>query len=321
MPTVNVRDQGRVQRLISLAYFLSARNEVHIEELAELLGIDRSQVEADLNVLMYCGLPPYSPEQLFDIIIEDDFVSMYFNDVFIAPMRLNEEERAHVVIALMRLLAQSQDETERKAIEQVAGIIDDSPSHVVVVEAPLAKFDDMLRESISSQTPVEITYLSLSSATISERIIDVRGLYTTGSVTYIFAFNHDVDDYRVFRTDRILDAQLRDDIAPREPGGRVNDAPENEALDEASLYIENKDSFVNLSIDPNASWVLDSFPHEVVDETKHLYKFYTPSSFFVARIILSNQPYIRYISGTFPREAILNALETLHHRMKKTTEG
>lgn len=321
MPAVNVRDEGRIQRLISLAYFLSTRSEIHIDELAERLGIDRASVEADLNVLMYCGLPPYSPEQLFDIIIEDDFVSMYFNDVFVAPMRLSEVERAHVVIALTRLLAQSEETTERSAIEEVSRIIDDSHADVVVVDAPSSKYDDLLRDSISSKTPVEITYLSLSSASLSERIIEVRGLFTTASVTYVFAFSHDVNDFRVFRTDRILEARLRKDIEGAEITSIKLEELANEGPAEASLYLENKDSYGDLVVDPQASWVLDSFPHEILDENSHLYRFYTPSTFFLARIILSNQPYVQYSSGTFTREAIVNALDTLRVRMKQTLES
>lgn len=113
----NASGQGTRRRATGTIDFTrilsSTRTEIHIDELGERLGATREQIESDLNVLMFCGLPPYSPEQLFDIIIDDDFVSMYFNDVFIKPLRLTETEKAHAVIALTRLESQSQEDSDK----------------------------------------------------------------------------------------------------------------------------------------------------------------------------------------------------------------
>ena len=319
MPAVRVRDEGRIERLISIAYFLSTKSEIHIDELCERLDISRKQVEDDLNVLMFCGLPPYSPEQLFDIMIEDDFVSMYFNDVFIAPLRLNQEEKAHLLVALSRLESQTTDESEIKSIKQVQEQIDGSNSGIVQVQAPLAKFDKIIQEAISNNQIIEIEYLSLNSASISKRNIEPKSIFTTPSITYVFAFVPEIEDYRIFRTDRILDASLIEEPQHAIKSGLVLE-PDFSDQEPSQLFVEQKETYVDLRVDNKATWVLDSYPHEIIDEDGHIYRFFTTSPFFAARLILSNVPYVSYSGGTFKRATILEALNKIHQQMQVTAK-
>lgn len=319
MPAVRVRDEGRIERLISIAYFLSTKSEIHIDELCERLDISRKQVEDDLNVLMFCGLPPYSPEQLFDIMIEDDFVSMYFNDVFIAPLRLTQEEKAHLLVALSRLESQTTDESEIKSIKQVQEQIDGSNSDIVQVQAPLAKFDKTIQEAISNNQIIEIEYLSLNSASISKRNIEPKSIFTTPSITYVFAFVPEIEDYRIFRTDRILEASLKAEPQHDIKSGIVLE-PDFSDQESSQLLIEQKETYVDLCVDDKATWVLDSYPHEILHKDGHIYRFFTTSPFFAARLILSNVPYVSYSGGTFERATILEALNKIHQQMQVTAK-
>lgn len=317
MPAVKVRDAGRIERLIALAYFLSTRSEIHIDELCERLDIDRGQLEADLNVLMYCGLPPYSPEQLFDIFIEDDYVSMYFNDVFISPLRLTHEEKTHVLVALSKLKTQATDDAEIKAIVEVISRIDGSSSESIVVETSQSEFDAILRDAISAGSVVEITYLSLNSCRLSDRLIEPKVIYATASISYIFAFDHDSESIRVFRSDRILAANLCPDQSPvSEKEGARSIA----TIDESSnqIFIEQKENYVDLEIDAQASWILDSYPHDVIGEYSSIYRFYSPTPFFAARLIVANLPFVSFKGGSFSKGAILEALETIQKQMVST---
>ena len=79
---------------------------------------------------MFCGLPPYSPDQLFDISIEDGFVSMFYNDVFIAPLKLNDSERTNATIALSRLREVSSIE-EKILIDEILNIINATKKKIV----------------------------------------------------------------------------------------------------------------------------------------------------------------------------------------------
>jgi proteasome accessory factor C len=304
MAGAKVRDEGRLERLISLAYLLSTRTEIHIEELSERLGVSRSTIEDDLNVLMFCGLPPYSPEQLFDIMIDDDFVSMYFNEVFIKPLRLTREEKARVVIALTRLSQQVED-SEKRAIADVLKIIDDS--HTVNVELRNGQFDDIMNKAIESGSNVEIEYLSLNSADITRRIIRPLRVLTTASISYVYAYCFSVEDFRMFRSDRVLFAELNNE----DLGG----IPESQADEIEEAFISGTETYVDLYVDPQASYVLDSYPHEQL--SSNVYRFPTRSPYFVARMLLMNQPYVRYEQGSFDRAAILEALHAIENRYQE----
>lgn len=320
LPAVKVRDDGRIERLVAISYFLSTKTEIHIDELCERLNIDRTQLESDLNVLMFCGLPPYSPEQLFDIMIEDDFVSMYFNDVFISPLRLSEEEVAHVMIALSKLKSQSDSAEEINAISEVVSLIDNTASDLVVIESSESAFEKDIRQAINENLVLDLTYLSLNSASITQRYIEPKVVYATASISYVFGFDHSSKSYRVFRSDRILSASINKDIRviSNEEDFKEQAQIEN---DSTRVFIEQKDSYVDLKIDRQASWILDSYPHEEVDSINEIYRFYTPTPFFSARLIVSNLPFVSYVGGSHSRAAILGALERIEDQMISTSKN
>ncbi len=317
MPPAKLRDDGRVQRLISIAYILSTRTEIHVEELCERLEITKEQLESDLNVLMFCGLPPYSPEQLFDIIIEDDFVSMYFNDVFIAPLRMKNSEIVQVLVALERLKSNSDSKNEQKLIDTTISKINKSQDSPIEVELIQSHFIEVIQEALQKDNKLEIVYLSLNSAKISNRMISPKAIYNTASTSYLLAIDHDSGDERLFRLDRILDAK----ILTKEPSLKNDEEPSAlESLNPGieQLYIDNTDQYVDLKIDEPSWWILDTIPQETIDQNTNTYRFFTSSPYFVARILLSNYPNVHYIGGTITSDQILKAVQDIKVRMQAT---
>lgn len=311
MPAEKIRDSGRVQRIVSIAYLLSTRSEIHVEELCERLGIDREQLESDLNTLMYCGLPPYSPDQLFDISIEEDFVSMYFNDVFVKPLRLSTNEKAQVLIALARM--QTTDEGEKLAIKRVAQAIDQN-ADAVSVENVSNAFDKIIQEAINTKTNLTMKYLSLTSASIKDREVIPLEVFTTASVAYLYGIDLSVNAKRIFRTDRILEASLSE--------SSDTDVSQYENIDysDGQFFIDTSDNYVDLSIRKDASWILDTYPHEKT-KTKGVYRFYSPTAFFAARLLIANPEYVDYYDGIIPVNDIVDAIKAIKLRSNKTKEG
>lgn len=310
MPPVKIRDDGRVQRMITLAYLLSTRSEIHIEELQERLNVDRNTIESDLNILMFCGLPPYSPEQLFDIIIEDDFVSMLYNDVFVKPLRLNKREVTHAVVALERLL--SIEPENREPIEETLKLINSGNSPVVIESENDAVIKDVIC-AIESKHSLDIEYLSLNSASITKRTIDPIKIFTTASLSYIFGYCHNARSIRIFRTDRIISTIVND----QKSTAFDTEDPDEKSIEDNNPYvfIENKENHVDFKIDKSFSSILDTYPHEVIDEDNNIYRFYSSSPFFAARMLLSHSPEVTYVSGSITVETILKAVKTIVDRM------
>lgn len=316
MPAPKIRDDGRIQRLISIAYLLSTRDEMHIDELIERTGSDRKTIESDLNTLMYIGLPPYSPGELFDIIIEDDFVSMYFNEVFVSPLRLSDSEKAQSVIALKKLESQV-DGKERDSVTEVIRLLGAAESKHVEIIREDDSIIEGVRKAIESSYALEIEYLSLNSASLTNRIIEPIRLFTTASISYVYAYCRLSKANRIFRSDRILQISARPDDLFK-PHQTQTDAISPE--DNQPVFSSKDEKYVDLEISPQAEWILDTYPHENIDQGQ-IYRFPTNSAFFVARLILSYPDFVRYVSGTLDTAAIVEAITKLKTRIENCAEA
>ena len=309
MPPAKLSEGGRVERLVSLAYLLTIHDEIAMDELEERFSLTSAQIEEDLNQLMFCGLPPYSPDQLFDISIEDGFVSMYYNDVFVAPLKLNDNERTNATIALTRLKEES-NLGEKENIDEILNVINSTTKQVIEVENS-SEYNDLFQKAIEENLVAKIIYLSLNSGTIEERLIDPKKILTTASSSYIHAYCHRDNTMKLFRTDRISSASLTND-----------EAKEHETIDEVEVVSNTQVPFVSshkdsivLKVNEKASWILDSYPHEIVGGDENLYKFEISNSFVGARLFLTASPYIEYVSGTISKDAIKDSIETIRERI------
>lgn len=308
MPPAKLSEGGRIERLVSLAYLLTIHDEIAMDELEERFGIDSEQIEEDLNQLMFCGLPPYSPDQLFDISIEDGFVSMYYNDVFVAPLKLNDSERTNATIALTRLREES-NIGEKQNIDEILSIINSSNKQVVEVENS-SEYINLFQKAIEQNLVVRIVYLSLNSGTIDEREIDPKKILTTASSSYIHAYCHRDETMKLFRTDRISSAELTNNSAETQETSNLN----IEASNQIPFVSSAKDHIV-LKVTDKAAWVLDTYPHEIVNEQSGEYKFEISNPFVAARLFLAAAPNIEYISGSISKDAIKNSIHEIHSRI------
>ena len=266
MPAIKLRDDGRIQRLVSLAYILSTRTEIHIEELCERLEISKEQLETDLNVLMFCGLPPYSPEQLFDI--------------------------------------------------QTISKINRSQKSPIEVELGQTDHFESIQEALKKSCDLEITYLSLNSAKIDDRQVSPKAIYNSASTSYLFAVDRKSSSERLFRIDRILSAK----VSTKSSKGVIQESlPTQFDSNNQQVFIEESNSYVDLSINEQASWILDSIPSESVDESNNIHRFFTASPYFVARLLLSNYPNVNYQGGTITKDAVKRAVEAVQAQMRATT--
>ena len=89
----------RLARMLALVPYISRRPGVAIGELATEFGVSAEQVGADLDLLMVCGLPGYYPDDLIDVVLDDDggTVAIAFDAGIERPVRLDRRRgvRAH----------------------------------------------------------------------------------------------------------------------------------------------------------------------------------------------------------------------------------
>ncbi|HKA23388.1 MAG TPA: hypothetical protein VKF80_00270 [Candidatus Eisenbacteria bacterium] len=62
--------QGHVPRLLHLVRLLEKHGEMSLADVASELGVSEDELAEDVRLLSTCGVPPYSPADLFEIEIE-----------------------------------------------------------------------------------------------------------------------------------------------------------------------------------------------------------------------------------------------------------
>lgn len=71
-PRVTAAD--RLRRIVTILPWIAHRDGPTIDEICERFVVDRNDLLADLDVAFLIGVPPYTPDQLIDVIVEDDRV-------------------------------------------------------------------------------------------------------------------------------------------------------------------------------------------------------------------------------------------------------
>ena len=94
----------RLRRVLALVPLIAANPGIPVEELATRFGVSESELERDLGILPFCGLPPYSPDRLIDLQIVDGRVTVRFAEYFARPLRLSPAEALALLAAGNALL-------------------------------------------------------------------------------------------------------------------------------------------------------------------------------------------------------------------------
>lgn len=260
------RDQ--VARMLALVPWLHAAaaqgdgtgGEVRIDDAARALGVTSAQVDKDLRVLFMCGLPGGYPDDLIDVDIDalDEGVIRVSNADYLArPVRLAPAEATALVVALRALADGAQGATAevvRRTLAKIeAAASDSAASRVHLADTGAAEHEDTLRlleRALSAGRQVRISYYVPTRDEQSERVVDPRALRREEGAGYLDAWCHTAQDDRMFRLDRILDAQLLDT-----PVEHVEPAPRGEG---AGWF--DRTEAVTLRLAPEAAWVPEYYP-------------------------------------------------------------
>ena len=112
----------RLRRLLLVVPAARRKPGVRLEELARELGLDAAQLRADIELLGYVGRPPFSPDDLIDISVD---------------------ERGRVTVALDQSFSRPPQLTAVEALALVAAAEEVAPADPAVVSA-LAKLTEKL---------------------------------------------------------------------------------------------------------------------------------------------------------------------------------
>jgi proteasome accessory factor C len=257
----------RLVRLLNMVPYLKANPQITYEEAAADLGVSRKQLQQDLDQLWLCGLPGYGPGDLIDFEFSGDSINVTFTAGVDAPLRLTSPEATGLLVALRALVdipGVVDPEAARSAIakiESAAGTIAHDQTHAgaaVEEQAPIeSEAAAAVRAAVRSGRALSVEYYSASRDMLSTRIVDPIRVVLVGDHSYLEAWSREAEGVRLFRFDRIVEADVLDEpSAP--PAPAVQAGPDTSLFDADPAL-----PAAVLLVAPTASWMLEYYPMRV----------------------------------------------------------
>ncbi len=265
----------RVPRLLTLVPYLLARPGVRVADAAAAFGVSESQMRRDLELLWMCGLPGYGPGDLVDLSFEGDTVTVAFDAGMRRPLRLSGPEAATMAVAL-RALAEAPGVADADAVRRALAKIEEAAGRAAGDRSPgtgtepgggLAvglgrepgRAEPVVRAAVEQGRALRLTYYSASRDAVGRRDVDPMRLLLVDGSTYLEAWCRRAEDVRIFRLDRVEDAEALDEPSTPPPDA----VPRSESGDAADvLRPGNQDGLAALRLAPSGRWVAEYYPVE-----------------------------------------------------------
>jgi proteasome accessory factor C len=251
----------RLRRLLALVPWVVAEDGPTVEEVCARFDLSEQELIAELDLVFLCGVHPFTPDTLMDVVIADERVWIRYADYFDRPLRLTPEEGLALVASGAALLAvpgADPDGPLARGLAKVADVLGVDAACAVEVELGVAPAGvlEQLRRAVATHHQVEIDYYAYGRDTRTRRVVDPHRVFTADGEWYLNAWCHLAVADRRFRVDRIRGV----DVLPQtfDPP----DAPPDLAVYQA----RPDDPRVVLDLSPRARWVIEQYPTEAIDE-------------------------------------------------------
>jgi proteasome accessory factor C len=262
--TETQRDAGmRLDRLLAVLSWLAQRGQVTLTELADRFGMTPEQLVSDLELAACCGLPPYTPDRLMEIIVGEELVEAQLGPELGRPRRLSAQEGFSLAAAARTSAAARGVELDAgdplaRALAKLEAALGNSS--LVGVELGEPEHLTTVREAVSSGSQLRIDYLSAWRDARTERVVDPVSLAAHGGYWYLDAWCHTAGGTRRFRVDRILAAE------PTKERAEVHgDVPKpvgsNDIGSSTAPFVPGPEAtLVRLAIPAESAWAVEAVP-------------------------------------------------------------
>ncbi|MEO6283844.1 MAG: YafY family protein [Dyadobacter sp.] len=216
MPDLLSDTMNRFDRITAILIQLQSRKVVKAQDLAERFEISLRTVYRDISSLAEAGVP----------ISGEAGVGYSIMEGYRLPPVMFTKEEARTFITAEKLMekftdlsTQSQYQSAMYKVKAVLrtsekSMVENLENHIEMRQdyKPFHKQNsntlDVLLKSISEKKICKINYYPLSATDPAERIIEPVGIYHENNYWYTIAYCHLRNDYRNFRSDRILQCEL-----------------------------------------------------------------------------------------------------------------
>lgn len=258
MASTNQRMSDLVRMLNLLPYFQSHPG-CSVMEAAADLGLPPAQVKDDLYRLFCCG-PGVFPHELVDLDPNVRSVTIFDSQGMDQPLRLTVTEATALLLALEYLEAVpgladrgtvvSAATKLRESMGSAIGAVFDTDSfgRDFISEPEL----EILTRAMTSGRQVEFEYTSRTTEGMHTRRVSIQRMFTRDTNAYIQGYDHDREEVRMFRLDRMTGAR-----ETGEPAVSVPLAP----LDTRDPFdLKKADTQAVLVFDEESAWLADTLP-------------------------------------------------------------
>jgi proteasome accessory factor C len=195
----------RLIRLLAMLAYLADVGEASFADLSDRFGIDERQIVTELELAACCGLPPYTPAELLELVVEDDRVIAFGLGTLRRPPRLTPDEGfalAASARAMLAATAAANNGPLERALAKLESALGES--HVQIeIQAPDNL--DRLRTAVARHEVIEIDYLGAERSQPTTRRVEPANVVALDGTFYLDAFCHLANDWRRFVLSRIRD--------------------------------------------------------------------------------------------------------------------
>ena len=215
----------RLTRLLAVIPWVARHPGASLDEIVNKFAYPKDDLVGDLtDVVQYVGVPPYTPDTMIEVTIEDEHVWIHFADYFNRPMRLTTEEAGLLLSAGRAVLGVMGDDDSGpllSALAKLTSALEDPSAFEIRLGDASEETMAILRTAIAEHRQVHIDYYSYGRDQRSERTIDPGRFFSDEGQWYVAGYCHLADADRVFRVDRIRKATLLDTLfdRPTDPPG------------------------------------------------------------------------------------------------------
>lgn len=256
--------EERLRRLLALVPWVVAHEGPTLDEVCARFGLAADELVADLDLVFLCGVHPFTPDSLIDVVIAEGRVWIHYADYLERPLRLTPEEGLALVAAGTAALGVPGADPEgplATGLAKLAGMLGVDPAAAVDVELGTTPEGvvETLRMAVAERHQVEIDYYAYGRDERTRRVVDPQAVFAAEGQWYLQAHCHLAESERRFRVDRIRGLEVLD---------RRIEGPPDEGHGPATRIFEPGpgDLRVVLDLEPRARWVTEHYPLEALAE-------------------------------------------------------
>lgn len=257
----------RLPRLLALVPYLLARPGARLRDVAATFGVTERQLRQDLDLVFLCGLPGHMPDDLIDVSIDGDVITLTNAETIARPLRLQVDE-ALVLLVGLRMLASAPGVQDRDALDRALAKLEGAAgdaaaaasTHVAVeVEAEESVLASA-RDALERGRMMHLDYYVPGRDETTERDVDPMRLVLAGGRTYLEGWCRHAEGVRLFRLDRVVSLDVLEQPAAPPPEAVPRD------LDAGLFQSAPGDTLVTLELEPAGAWVAEYHPCESVED-------------------------------------------------------